>query len=86
MKINYNQSFSQELELDNPQQHAKRQLLAQVYQVLDKIFDPQREVLPADEVVQYSLDFHIIADHELRQNIQNSFNMGQQTSASRILH
>jgi len=86
MKINYNQSFSQELELDNPQQHAKRQLLAQVYQVLDKIFDPSRTVLPADELVQYSLDFHIIADHELKTIIQNSFNLGQQTATSRVLH
>jgi len=86
MRINYNQSFSQELELDNPQQHAKRQLLAQVYQVLDKIFDPVREVLPADEVVCYSLDFHIIADHELKTIIQNSYNLGQQCATSRILH
>jgi hypothetical protein len=86
VKINYNQSFTDELELPNPQQHAKRQLLAQVYQVLDKIFDPQREVCPADEVVQYSLDFHIIADHELKQIIQNSYNLGQQTSVSRVLH
>lgn len=86
MKINYNQSFSQELELDNPQQHAKQQLLAQVNQVLDKIFDPQREVMPADEVVQYSLDFHIIADHELKTIIQNAYNLGQQTAASRVLH
>jgi hypothetical protein len=86
MKINWQQTFLEELHLDNPPAHAKRQLLAQVNQVLDKIFDPQREVMPADEVVQYSLDFHIIADHELRQIIQNSFNMGQQTSGSRILH
>jgi len=86
MKINYNQSFTDELQLDNPQQHAKRQLLAQVYQVLDKIFDPSREVQPADEVVCYSLDFHIIADHELKQIIQNSYNLGQQTASSRVLH
>lgn len=86
MKLNYNQSFSQELELDDPQQHAKRQLLAQVYQILDKIFDPDREVHPADECVQYSLDFHILVDHELRQIIQNSYNLGQQTATSRILH
>lgn len=86
MKINYNQSFSQELELDNPQAHAKQQLLAQVYQVLDKIFVPQREVCAADETITYSLDFHIIADHELRVIIQNAFNLGQQTSGSRVLH
>jgi hypothetical protein len=86
MKINYNQSFSQELELDNPQQHAKRQLLAQVYQVLDKIFDPSREVCPVDETVCYSLDFHIIADHELKTIIQNSYNLGQQTATPRVLH
>jgi hypothetical protein len=86
MKINWQQTFLEELHLDNPPAHAKRQLLAQVYQVLDKIFDPQREVLPADEVVQYSLDFHIIADHELRQIIQNSYNLGQQTAGSRVLH
>lgn len=86
MRINYNQSFLQELELDDPQAHAKRQLLAQVYQVLDKIFDPVRKVQPADETITYSLDFHIIADHELRQIIQNSFNLGQQTSGSRVLH
>jgi len=86
MKINYNQSFSQELELPNPQAYAKSQLLQQVTQVLDKIFVPVREVQPADETVCYSLDFHIIADHELRQIIQNSFNMGQQTATSRVLH
>jgi len=86
MKINYNQSFVEELELPNPQQHAKRQLLAQVYQVLDKIFDPSRTVMPADEVVQYSLDFNIIADQELRQIVQNAFVLGQQTATARILH
>ena len=86
MKINYQQTFLEELHLDNPQAHAKQQLLAQVYQVLDKIFDPSREVQPADETVTYSLDFHIIADHELRQIIQNSYNLGQQCASSRVLH
>lgn len=86
MKINYNQSFTQELELEDPQQHAKQQLLQQVYQVLDKIFDPDRTIMPADELVCYSLDFHIIADHELRQIIQNAYNLGQQTAGSRVLH
>lgn len=86
MKINYNQSFAQELQLNDPPAHAKRQLLAQVVEVLDKIFDPLREVMPGDETVQYSLDFHIIADHELRQIIQNSYVLGQQTATTRVLH
>lgn len=86
MKINYNQSFTQELELPDPVAHAKQQLLTQVYQILDKIFTPQREVCLVDETVCYTLDFNIIANHELQQIIQNSYNMGITSGMPRILH
>jgi hypothetical protein len=86
MKLSWTQTFEAELELANPQQHAKQQLLTQVYQVLDKIFTPQREVCAIDETVCYTLDFNIIANHELQQIIQNSYNMGITSGMPRILH
>lgn len=86
MKLSYTQTFETELELPNPQAHAKKQLLANVYEVLDKIFVPVREVCLVDETVSYTLDFHIISDPELRQIIQNSYNMGITSGMPRILH
>jgi len=86
MKFNVEQTFAEELELADPTAHAKRQLLATLTQVCDKIFVPQREVCAVRETVSYSLDLNILSDQELQQLMETMYQRGVFSQMSSTKH
>ena len=86
MKISYSQTFETELQLADPQQHAQEQIFTQLTQLLAKVFVCEREVLPAEEAVRYSISLNILSDQELERVIKTAFEHGFQSSWPRTLH
>ena len=86
MKLSYTQTFETELQLPDPQQHAHEQIFTQLAQLLAKVFVCSREVLPAQELVRYSISLNILTDQELERVIKTAFEHGFQSAWPRTLH